>query len=231
MRLLSWTAGDGKLERFDFFFRQGADGAHRQIAEPHGADSDAFEPLHLVTDAGQQAADLAIAAFVEHHFQNRRLIFPEVDNNKQFGLHIYGAEQATFFVHVSWLFDPSPLLGSLDHDGTGDLPGLKSDGEWDIRSHKARLVLVNDETLIEWRKLLGEPGVPLAQTKLIYPVTTAEQGAIAALTRVSRRLGDMKPQFSRGYDEAKAKKDGIIRERLRKSSGEAILAAIREIRS
>ena len=33
--------------------------------------------------------------------QNRRLIFPEIDWNKQFGMHVYGSSQVINFIHVA----------------------------------------------------------------------------------------------------------------------------------
>ncbi|NYI03494.1 class I SAM-dependent DNA methyltransferase [Allostreptomyces psammosilenae] len=145
------------------------------------------------------------------HFQNRRLIFPEVDWNKQFGLHIYGCVKDVGFTHVSWLFDPVSLVESISHDGGGETPGLKHERAWDLRPHRARLVEVDREVLAEWRLLSGDIGTPLEATRILYPVTTSEQKAISALARASQRLGDLEPWISRGYDEKGAKDAGLIR--------------------
>ncbi|MGH9437878.1 MAG: class I SAM-dependent DNA methyltransferase, partial [Terriglobia bacterium] len=47
--------------------------------------------------------------------------------------------------------------------------------------------------------------------KLLYPVSTDEDRAIGALARVECRLGSLNPEITRGYDEANAKKMGLIR--------------------
>ncbi|GAB2445559.1 hypothetical protein GCM10027187_08720 [Streptosporangium sandarakinum] len=163
---------------------------------------------------GSQEGQLRAAAYrhlrLHAHFQNRRLLFADIDWNKMYGVQIYGPAQEISFAHVSWLFDPTPLLESFDHDGSGERPGIKHNGYWDLRPHRDRLVLVNEKVLTDWRLLTGEIDSLVEQTKLLYPVTTAEQDAITALSRVKRRLGGLEPRISRGYDEANAKKNGLI---------------------
>lgn len=145
------------------------------------------------------------------HFQNMRLIFPEVNWRQEFGLHIYGPPRDTIsFTHVSWLYAPETLVLSLDHDGTGPLPGMKAEGTWDLRPHRSRLVRVDRETLGEWRQVTGEHETPVERTRLLHPVTIGEQGAISALAKVRRRLGEKRPMISAGFHEKGAKDDGII---------------------
>lgn len=168
--------------------------------------------------SGAQEGTLRAAAYrhlrFHAHFQNQRLLFPEIDWSRQYAVSIYGPLQDIEFMHVSWLFDPAPLLRSFDHDGNGERPGIKYGGYWDLRPHRDRLVKVNMDILADWSRLMGKTGAPLEQTKLLYPVTTAEQNAIAALSRASRRLGDLIPRISSGYNETNAKKDGLIEWRI-----------------
>jgi hypothetical protein len=145
------------------------------------------------------------------HFQNRRLIFPDVDWNKQFGMHVYGSARQVSFIHLSWLFDPGTLISSLVHDGPDEVPGIKYERTWDLRPSKKRIVEVNLDTLTRWRSLSGDFEIPIQEVKLLYPVSTDEARAIGALAQIERRLGDMRPEITRGYDEANAKKSGLIR--------------------
>jgi hypothetical protein len=165
--------------------------------------------------AGNHEGRLRASAYrhlrLHAHFQNRRLIFPDVDWNKQFGIHIYGSGRAVDFTHISWLFDPDPLVQSLSHDGTGEAPGIKYDRSWDLRPHRKRLIRVDQGTLEGWRLLSGDLDTPVNEVKILYPVSTDEQKAIGALANVERRLASLIPQMSRGYDEANAKKAGLIR--------------------
>ncbi|MET8160379.1 class I SAM-dependent DNA methyltransferase [Sphaerisporangium sp. NPDC005289] len=170
---------------------------------------------HMV---GAQEGRLRAAAYrhlrIHAHFHNRRLIFADVDWNVEYAVQIYGAEKEIGFTHVSWLYDVAALTGSFDHDGMGERPGIKFNGYWDLRPHRDRLIEVNEDVLTEWQLLTGETGVPAAETKLLYPVTSAEQGAIAALSQVECRLSAFDPQISAGYHESNAKKDGLIEWRV-----------------
>ncbi|GAB3971578.1 class I SAM-dependent DNA methyltransferase [Plantactinospora veratri] len=145
------------------------------------------------------------------HFQNMRLLFPEVDWNKQFGIHLYGRDRGTVsFKHLSWLYATETLAESLEHSGDGDLPGMKYEGSWDLRPHLGRVLTVTVETLAIWKSFLGSDA-PLEMTQLIYPVTVAEQKAIFALGKVERRVVDAAPMISSGLHEKGAKDVGLIR--------------------
>ncbi|MDW5329053.1 class I SAM-dependent DNA methyltransferase [Plantactinospora sp. KLBMP9567] len=166
--------------------------------------------------SGAKEGPLRAAAYralrMHAHFQNMRLIFAEIDWKIQFGIHVYGKprNRATF-THVSWLFAPETLRESLVHNGKGELPGIKQDGSWDLRPHAARLVQVDDQVLSEWQMLVADADVPPGQTRLLYPVTVAEQGAISALAASGRRLADLRPFISSGYNEKNARSDGLIK--------------------
>jgi hypothetical protein len=73
------TMRDGVLQCVDLFLCERPHRARWQIAEAHGADGDPFEPLHFVADAGQQATNFAVAAFVEDHFKDRGLLAAAFD--------------------------------------------------------------------------------------------------------------------------------------------------------
>ncbi|MFD8531478.1 Eco57I restriction-modification methylase domain-containing protein [Streptosporangium canum] len=145
------------------------------------------------------------------HFTNQRLVFPEVADNIQFGVHVYGKAKPIAFSHISWLYEPAVLAGSLEHDGGGPLPGIKYQGAWDVRPHRERLISVDEITLGQWQQLVGSTATSVEGAPLLYPVTTAEAGAIEALASCDLRLVSYRPRISRGYDEANGKKDGLIR--------------------
>ncbi|MGW2522908.1 class I SAM-dependent DNA methyltransferase [Streptomyces sp. NPDC001617] len=165
--------------------------------------------------AGNKEGRLRAATYrhlrIHAHFQNLRLLFSEVTWTKEFGVHIYGTLQEVSFTHVSWLFDPAPLINSFSHDGNGPFPRIKHEGHWDLRPHSARLVEVNESVLTRWQRLAGEESSPILETRLLYPVSTAEQNAIDALAVTAVRLADYKPAITRGLDEKGAKDAGLIR--------------------
>ncbi|WP_282082829.1 class I SAM-dependent DNA methyltransferase [Streptomyces tendae] len=148
---------------------------------------------------------------VHAHFVNSaNWAFEDLSRSQEFGMHIYGTSQQPDFLHVSQLRGADVLTDSLTHDGQGPLPGIKHNGSWDIRPHRERVVHVDTALLASWHALTGSAG-GAAHTPLLYPVLLSEQGAIEALAAYPFSMADYGPMISRGYDEANAKKDGLIR--------------------
>ncbi|MDX3417352.1 class I SAM-dependent DNA methyltransferase [Streptomyces cellulosae] len=148
---------------------------------------------------------------VHAHFVNSaNWAFDDLDRAQQFGMHIYGTSQDPDFLHVSQLRDAEVLPASLAHDGRGTAPGIKHNGSWDIRPHRERVVHVDAALLASWQALTGSAG-GAAETPLLYPLLVGEQGAIEALAAYSTSLADYGPMITRGYEEADAKKRGLIR--------------------
>ncbi|MEU5593348.1 class I SAM-dependent DNA methyltransferase [Streptomyces sp. NPDC020298] len=149
---------------------------------------------------------------VHGHFSNRRGVFSEIHANTEFGVHIYGEAGSIKFTHLSWLFDPSTLRDSFTHDGQGEVPGIKSAGQWELRPHRARLIEVDSALLAQWHRLSGDITIPASQAALLYPVTTDEQGAITVLAKVEDRLGAHDPRISIGmFENLATKKLGLYR--------------------
>ena len=133
-------------------------------------------------------------------------------NSLEFGMHIYGPLSDVRFLHASLLYGAEVFAESLQHDGSGDLPRVKYQGRWDLRSHRARIIEVDEAQLTLWRELLNRSDEPLDETPLVHAVTTAELGAMAKLAAYRSRLGDRNPRISSGYHEKGAKNKGFIRE-------------------
>ncbi|WP_405689500.1 hypothetical protein [Streptomyces sp. NBC_00057] len=138
--------------------------------------------------------------------------FPKpVGHTTHFGIHIYGQPQEINFDHLSWLVSVDALRYSAEHDGSGDVPGVRyRNGEFDERPHKARVVQVDTPLLSIWQRLLDEADHPVEQARLLFPVSTGEAAAIEALADYPLRLGALAPQISPGYHESGAKKDNLI---------------------
>ncbi|RAO63872.1 class I SAM-dependent DNA methyltransferase [Micromonospora saelicesensis] len=167
-----------------------------------------------VRDARLRAASYEHMRF-HAHFHNRKGVFPEIHVNTEFAIHVYGTRRAPLFSHMSWLFDPSTLVESLKHDGSGAVPGQKYQRSWDLRPHRSRIVEVDQETLNTWQKLRGDSDRPAREAELIYPITTDEEGAIAALAAFTRRVGALNPRIAGGYNETTARQAGVIRQEFR----------------
>ncbi|MEV8287482.1 hypothetical protein [Streptomyces niveus] len=178
----------------------------------HAGSGGAAGMVHPDTHfAGDKEAALRAAAYrrlrVHGDFVNagNRFFPPPVGRSSHFGVHIYGAEGEISFDSLSWLFTVDSLRLSASAENTGTDPGVKYDGDWDERPHPKRVVRVTPDTLKRWRRLAGDEG-PLEHTRLVTPVSTAEDPAIDALGTYPLRLGALSPDITRGYDESAAKK-------------------------
>ncbi|MFC4019150.1 class I SAM-dependent DNA methyltransferase [Micromonospora sp. GCM10011542] len=137
--------------------------------------------------AGIREAEFRATAYrhlrLHAHFHNRRLLFPEVNWNKQFSLNVYGPPCRVNFLHLSWLFDADTLSASLVHDGNGEMPRIKVGGKWDVRPHRSRIVTVNEDILRVWQEFSNEVSSPVEHARLLYPLNVSEQAAIETLSR------------------------------------------------
>ncbi|MEV4531897.1 class I SAM-dependent DNA methyltransferase [Streptosporangium sp. NPDC049304] len=172
---------------------------------------------HFIGDREKRLRAAAYARLRVHaDFVNagNRFFPPPVNRSSHFGLHIYGRPQRIDFSHLSWLFHTSTLTGSLALEtGSSDdteVPGVRYLGDWDIRSHSARVIRVEKGILETWRAITGDTDLLVEQTRLLYPVTSKEQEAIVALGSIQHRLGRLGPMISAGYHEKGAREAGLI---------------------
>ena len=128
-----------------------------------------------------------------------------------FGIHIYGASAPPMFMQIGSVFHPDVADRSLEHDGSGEVPGIQyEDGGWDLRPHAARVVTITEDVLADWARLFDEPGTPAAEARLLRPVTKADLAALSVLADQPVRLADHDYHWSSGWHEKGAKTDGII---------------------
>ncbi|MGX1157314.1 class I SAM-dependent DNA methyltransferase [Streptomyces albogriseolus] len=183
-----------------------------QHMAPHGSAGMLHPDTHF---SGVREGEIRAAAYrhlrVHAHFVNSaNWAFDDLDRGWEFGVHIYGTSQEPDFLHLSGLRAADALPNSLTHDGHGVAPGIKHNGSWDIRPHRERVVHVDKNLLASWHALTGSAG-GTNQAPLLYPILIGEQGAVEALATYPHSLADYHPMITRGYDEANAKKEGLIR--------------------
>jgi hypothetical protein len=111
-------------------------------------------------------------------FLNELNLFPEVDHHKPFSINIFGTPntEGPSFTSCFNLFHPRTIDESLAHDGKGGIPGIKtSDGLWETRGHRSRLVQFARDELILFSRLYGggEPNqamLPYVHSKEVLTV-------------------------------------------------------------
>ncbi|KOV62892.1 hypothetical protein ADK64_22545 [Streptomyces sp. MMG1121] len=132
-----------------------------------------------------------------------RLFAPPVHHSTHFSINVYGRQSPVHFEHVSWLFHPATLAQSVQHDGSGDAPGIVrvDQDSWDVRPHLSRISVVTQQELSAWHALAGDSGSPTEQAKALFPVTRSEESAIYALAKWPHRLASLRPRISPGFHE------------------------------
>ncbi|MEW1757217.1 DNA methyltransferase [Streptomyces cyaneofuscatus] len=146
-------------------------------------------------------------------FTNEMLIFANpVGNSTHFSVNIYGSDHTPRFQHMSWLLHPEVLTKSVRHDGTGPTPAVKHNGKWDLRPHRARIVLVDGTKLAKWGDLAGDGRLtPPEEAKLLFPVTIDEEAAIAALATWPQKIGSIDFRISAGINETTDRAAGHLK--------------------
>ena len=163
-----------------------------------------------------KAAELRSNAYLHlrrhWQFENGRMLFDEMQDRNAYGAFIStrpSVEPA--FYQISSVTFPETVEGSLVHDGSGPLPGIKfPNGAWDHRPHRARVIAVDRAVLADWAKLFDAPGTPANEARLVRPVTTADLESLSVLADQPVRLSDHDYRWTHGWNETNAKKDGSI---------------------
>ncbi|ELA6982056.1 class I SAM-dependent DNA methyltransferase [Vibrio parahaemolyticus] len=156
-------------------------------------------------------------------FQNQFKLFAEIDNQVYFGIHIYGYKsEQILFENISNLFTPSTIDACIEHDGSGEVPGLKKmlvDSEqkvsfnWNTEGHLSRIVNITETNLALFAKLYDAEGTPVTAARL--PAIHSEQ-LISVLEKFAsqpKRLGDLKGEYISTvmFDETYSQRDGTIK--------------------
>ncbi|UJH69562.1 hypothetical protein [Ornithinimicrobium sp. INDO-MA30-4] len=132
-------------------------------------------------------------------FINELVLF-EIDHHVSYGVHVYGyaGHDEVAFDNAAGLFHPDTVTRSRVHDGSGEQPGFKHEGKWDLRPHQSRIQSVTDETLAVWADVLEDDNP--AQTRMVYTVNEAALRTLETLS-AAPRVGKLGLDFSAGWNE------------------------------
>ncbi|GAA3299492.1 hypothetical protein GCM10020295_37840 [Streptomyces cinereospinus] len=91
---------------------------------PRGSAALIHEENHFSVPKGEKFRAETYAR-LRRHFQygNNILLFEDVDNNKNFGVSVYGAPREVRFVQIARAVHPSAVDGSFSHVGKGGSAG------------------------------------------------------------------------------------------------------------
>lgn len=142
-------------------------------------------------------------------FRNEKRLF-EIGNKKEYGVHIYGSESPVHFIQGASLFHPETAIRSLQHDGTGEAPGVRdAEDNWDLRPHAERIVTVDEAVLSHWAALIDQPGTPPLDACMLYPVNRASSAVLNKIA-VAPRLEEIQFETTVGWIETTARNSGYI---------------------
>ncbi|MDQ2845589.1 MAG: class I SAM-dependent DNA methyltransferase [Actinomycetota bacterium] len=140
-------------------------------------------------------------------FINELTLF-EIQHQKTFGVNVYASSRSPMFLQAASLYHPDTVERSMRHDGSGEEPGFKDpDGHWDLRPHRGRIQLIDQDGLQLWANILEPEGADTLSTKMLYLVNSAAAGAMAALS-VNHRVQQLTLDFSTGWNEATDRRRG-----------------------
>lgn len=167
---------------------------------------------HFVDPNGGALRSATYSRLRRHwQFANGLFLFAEIAHRFEFGVNIYGPASDPSFLQAVYLLAPATADLSLSHDGLGDRPGIQfPEGGWDLRPHASRVVKVDRSTLDGWVKLFDPPGTPGSQSRLMRPLTTADNDALGAFAQQESRLADSTRYWTSGFHEKGGKDDGTF---------------------
>lgn len=147
-----------------------------------------------------------------YQFSNEKRLFPDVHHHVSFSVNVYGKPQKEpGFVSISDLFTPQ-TIAACRVSTEGELEGRKnSQGEWNTKGHKSRLISIDRTALDSFAKIFGsDPRAPMLPSIYAKPLLDI----IEKFGKASGRLGDLgKSAYISGmWHETAAKKDGTINE-------------------
>lgn len=131
-----------------------------RISSENGMTALIHQDTHLTEGRNRAMRDECLSR-IRYHFSFRNEItgklFAEVNHTETFSLNIYGKSAPTpKFKHLSGLFTPSMVDACFDHDGVGEIPAIKRNGNWDTRGHRKRIVEVDLHVLDDLEKFTTE---------------------------------------------------------------------------
>ena len=152
-------------------------------------------------------------------FANERKLFTEVDHHTAFGVNVYGCPRSPpKFDHIANLYLPATVDATLEHEGSGTVPGLKNDqGRWNTSGHRSRALTVDRAALAAFASLYDEKDTVPEEARLPALHSRELLTVVRKLAAHPRRLSDMEGTYSitGHWHETMSQRNGTIRRETR----------------
>ena len=205
------NAGGGSNNLYRCF----VDLAFRVVA-PSGSIGLIHEDGHLAETKGGDFRRNWYARIVKHfNFSNQITAknFSEVLHTKFFSLNVYrGKAEAVKFDQFTNAFLAQQIEDSYTHDGVGEVPGIKLDGNWDTRGHKKRIIRI-DSRFLEIASSQEKEISTERESPVLYQFLSDEVQKVFISTSASQNLASSNITFQNEpmYHESGAQDAGKIR--------------------
>ncbi|MGM7669837.1 DNA methyltransferase [Microbacterium sp. A93] len=167
---------------------------------PRGVTALIHLDTHFTDDRAGSLRRIAYRRLRRHwQFINELRLF-EIQDQKVYGVNVYGRERSVSFLNGAALYHPDTVVASLRHDGSGEEPGFKHEGKWDQRPHAARIQRVRVDDLVLWRDTTDPELADPEKTRMVSTVNSASTRVLAQLAR-SVRIGTVALEYSQGWNE------------------------------
>ena len=173
-----------------------------------------FRGLFTSPSGGELRERLYRRMAIHLHFVNMLKLFPGIEGQNNYELSVFrGRERDQVgFRYVANLFHPRTLDESLEHDGAGEPPGIKTDdGAWEIRGHADRVLSIDRETLALFAALFEKAGTPALHARLPHVHSRTTLAILQKIGRAERleERGD-RVCVSRCMSETQAQRAGLV---------------------
>ncbi len=146
-------------------------------------------------------------------FENVRHLFEETAAVLKFSINIYGRPREEIrFNSMANLYSPLTVKKSIEHDGFGPVPGIKTpDHQWELSGHQQRVIPTTEADLESYAALYDKPGTKPNEARL--PLLHAEQLSriLQKLAAAPRRMRDLDYMMTMMWNETNAQRDGTMR--------------------
>lgn len=170
--------------------------------------------------------------------------FADAAHYMRFSQNIYrGNDAEVNFEQFTTAFLPQQVDESYSHDGVGQIPDIKgSDGKWDTRGHRDRVIYIDLDALKVIHALAEEDSVPIEETRFIQPYSARTLSVFremarfpklnAAIPKIERTVSTAQGertvevplwQMSAHWNETASQNDGTIRRETKFRSADAMV--------
>ncbi len=125
------------------------------------------------------------------------------------------SKESICFPAIFNIFNPTTILGSFNHNGLGEIDGLKTKinnkFKWNTKPHKERIVLINDSTLRTINSIFDSNNV-WYESKLPQINSLGILKALKLFVNQKNKIGDLQILISDLWNETTHVQNGLIKE-------------------